>query len=304
MHGTRFKTLTVDDVKIFYREAGDWRLPTVVLLHGLPTSSHMFRDLIGRLANRFHVLAPDYPGFGYSDAPEPERFEYTFDNLSLVIERFLEMLGVDRFSLYMQGAGVPVGLRICTRHPGWANALIIQNGNAYEEGFTEATKPWFDFWRDRNAETEAAMQRFTTREGIVWQYVDGVRDRERISPDAWNLDWACMSRPGNGQIQLELLYDYRKNLEAYPTWQAYFREHQPPVLVLWGRNDPILSVQGAMAYQRDLKDVELHLLDSGHFALEDCGFEIGQHAASFLERVLVCEGTPAIEVGVGARSIG
>jgi len=227
--------------KIFYREAGDWRRPTIVLLHGLPTSSHMFRDLIGRLSDRFHVLAPDYPGFGNSDAPDPDCFDYTFNHLSLVIERFLENLGVDRLCLYMHGAGVPVGLRICKRHPGWIGALIVQNGNAYEDGYTDATKPWFDFWRNRTAETEAAVKRFTTREGIVWQYIDGVRHRERISPDAWNMDWVSLSRPGNGRIQLELLYDYRKNLEEYSRWQAYFREHQPPMLVLWGRNDPVFS---------------------------------------------------------------
>jgi len=303
MYDTRFKTLSVDDVKVFYREAGDWRRPTIVLLHGLPTSSHMFRDLIGRLADRFHVLAPDYPGFGNSDCPEPQRFEYTFDHLSLVIQRLLETLGVDRLRLYMHGIGVPMGLRICTRHPGWIDALIVQNGNAYEEGFTDAMKPLSEFWKDRNAETEAAVQKLTSREGIVWQYVDGVRDKERISPDAWNMDCACLNRPLNGQIQLELLYDYRKNLEEYPRWHAYFREHQPPLLVLWGRNDPIYSVQGALAYQRDLRDVEFHLLDSGHFALEDCGFEIGQHVVSFLERVLEREPRTVIGVGMGTRSI-
>jgi len=180
---------------------------------------------------------------------------------------------------------------------------MIQNGNAYEDGFTDATKPWFELWKNRNAETEAAAKRFTTREGIVWQYVDGVRDRERISPDAWNMDWVSVSRPTNGRIQMELLYDYRKNLEEYPRWQAYFREHQPPTLILWGRNDPIFSVQGAMAYQRDLRDVEFHLLDSGHFALEDCGYEIGQHVVSFLERVLVREPRAVMESPVPVRSI-
>lgn len=303
MYETRFRTLSIDDVKIFYREAGDWRRPSIVLLHGLPTSSHMFRDLIGRLSDRFHVLAPDYPGFGSSDCPEPERFSYTFENLSMVIERFLETLGVDRLSLYMHGAGVPVGLRICVRHPRCIEALIIQNGNVYEDGFTDVTKPWFEFWKNRNAETEAPVKRFTTREGIVWQYVDGVRDKERISPDAWNMDCANLSRPLNGRIQMELLYDYRRNLEEYPRWHAYFRDHQPPALILWGRNDPIFSVQGAMAYQRDLRDVEFHLLDSGHFALEDCGYEIGQHVISFLERTAVPEPRNAVESSLGVRSI-
>lgn len=298
MYETRFRTLSVDDVKVFYREAGDVRRPTIVLLHGLPTSSHMFRDLIGRLSDRFHVLAPDYPGFGNSDCPEPERFAYTFDNLSTVIERFLETLGIDRLSLYMHGGGVPVGLRMCVRRPGRIEALIVQNGNAYEDGFTDATKPWFELWKNRTPETEAAVKRFTTREGIVWQYVDGVRDRERISPDAWNMDCVSLNRPLNGRIQLELLYDYRKNLEEYPRWQSYFREHQPPMLILWGRNDPIFSVKGAMAYHRDLRDVEFHLLDSGHFALEDCGYEIGQHVVSFLERVPSHEPRATIEGGL------
>ena len=301
MFDTHFKTLPIDDVKVFYRQAGDARRPTLVLLHGLPTSSHMFRDLIGRLADRFHVLAPDYPGFGNSDCPEPEHFAYTFENLSLVIERLLDTLGIDRLSFYMHGAGVPIGLRICTRRPSWIDSLIVQNGNAYGDGFTDATKPWFEFWQDRNPETEMAVKRFTTREGIVWQYMDGVRDRERISPDAWNMDCVGLSRPMNGRIQLELLYDYRKNLEEYPRWHAYFREHQPPLLVLWGRNDPIFSVQGALAYQRDLRDVEFHLLDSGHFALEDCGYEIGQHVICFLERVLVCGSHTVVEAGISAR---
>lgn len=303
MYDTRFKTLSIDDVKIFYREAGDWRRPTIVLLHGLPASSHMFRDLIGRLSHRFHVVAPDYPGFGNSGRPDPERFEYTFDHLSMVMEKFLETLGIERLYLYMHGGGVPVGMRICLRHPGWVEGLIVQNGNAYKDGFTATTKPWFDLWSNRNADTEDAVRRFTTREGIVWQYVDGVRDRERISPDAWNMDFLSVSGPLDGRIQLELLYDYRKNLEEYPRWQAYFREHQPPMLVLWGRNDPIFSVEGAMAYQRDLRDVEFHLLDSGHFALEDCGFEIGQHVVSFMERVLEREPQAGLEVGVGTRSV-
>lgn len=302
MHDTRFRTLSIDDVKIFYREAGDWRRPTVVLLHGLPSSSHMFRDLIGRLAHRFHVLAPDYPGFGNSDSPDPDKFEYTFDHLSNMMERFLETLGVERLRLFMHGAGVPIGLRICTRHPGWIDALIVQNGNAYEDGFADAMKPLFELWKERTPETEAAVQRFTTREGVVWQYVDGVRDRERINPDSWNMDWISLSRPMNGRIQMELLYDYRKNLEQFPRWHIYFREHQPPMLVLWGRNDPIYTVQGAMAYQRDLRDVEFHLLDSGHFALEDCGFEIGEHVVSFLERVMAREMLP-VETNTGTRSM-
>lgn len=299
MYETRFKTLSVDDVKVFYREAGDVRHPTVLLLHGLPTSSHMFRDLIGRLSDRFHVLAPDFPGFGNSDCPDPDRFCYTFDNLSLMIEKFLGTFGIHRLSLYMQGAGVAVGLRMCVRHPQWIESLIIQNGNAYEDGLTDVTKAWCDYWKNRTAETEGMVRRFTTREGIVWQYVDGVRDRERISPDAWNMDCVSLDQPFNGRIQLDLLYDYRKNLEEYPRWHAYFREHQPPLLVLWGRNDPIFSVEGAMAYRRDLRDVEFHLLDSGHFALEDCGYEIGQHVMSFLERVVVCEPRGAIETGIG-----
>ncbi len=299
MFDTRFKTLVIDEVKVFYREAGDVRRPTVVLLHGLPTSSHMFRDLIGRLSDRFHVLAPDYPGFGNSDSPGMDQFEYSFDNLSRIIEKFIETLGIRRVSLYMHGAGVGVGLRMCLRHPLWIESLVIQNGNAYADGFTDATQPWFDLWKDRNVETEAAVKRFTTREGIVWQYVNGVRDRERISPDAWNMDCVGLDRLNNGRIQLELLHDYRKNLEEYPRWQAYFRAQQPPVLVLWGRNDPLFSITGALAYQRDLRDVEFHLLDSGHFALEDCGYEIGQHVCSFLERVLARSQQVGMEMGGG-----
>ncbi len=285
MHDTRFRTMLLDDVKLFFREAGDRSLPTLLLLHGLPASSHMFRDLLGRMKNRFHLLAPDYPGFGNSEACNPQGFEYTFDRLSVVIERFLDALGIQRMSLYMHGGGLPVGMRIAGRHPDRITALIIQNGNCYEDGFAAATKPLFDFWYNRTPETEAAVRRFITREGIIWQYVDGVRDRERISPDGWMLDSAVSSQPGNGRAQLDLLYDYRKNLELYPQWQTFLREHQPPTLVLWGRNDPIYSPEGALAYHRDLNDVEFHLLDSGHFALEDCGYEIAQHVVSFLERV-------------------
>lgn len=300
MFDMRFKTLVIDEVKLFYREAGETRRPTVLLLHGLPTSSHMFRDLIGRLSDRYHVLAPDYPGFGNSDSPGLDQFDYSFDHISRTIEKFIETLGVGSLSLYMHGAGVSVGLRMCVRRPRWIESLVIQNGNAYMEGFTDVTQPWFEFWKNRCPETEAAVKRFTTREGIVWQYVNGVRDRERISPDAWNMDCLGLDRPNNGRIQLELLYDYRKNLEAFPHWQSYFRAQQPPMLVLWGRNDPLFSIAGAMAYQRDLRDVEFHLLDSGHFALEDCGYEIGQHVSSFLDRVLVSSQRGEKEIEVAA----
>ncbi len=302
MYETRFRTLSIDDVKIFYREAGDWRRPSIVLLHGLPTSSHMFRDLIGRLSDRFHVLAPDYPGFGSSDCPEPERFSYTFENLSMVIERFLETLGVDRLSLYMHGAGVPVGLRICVRHPRCIEALIIQNGNVTRTASRTPPSRGSSFGRIATRRRRRRSSGSRHREGIVWQYVDGVRDKERISPDAWNMDCANLSRPLNGRIQMELLYDYRRNLEEYPRWHAYFRDHQPPALIS-GAGTTRFSPSRRDGLQRDLRDVEFHLLDSGHFALEDCGYEIGQHVISFLERTAVPEPRNAVESSLGVRSI-
>ena len=266
-----YRTIEVDGLKLFYREAGATDAPALVLLHGFPTSSHMYRGLLDALADRFHLVAPDYPGFGNSDSPPTDRFEYTFDHLAAVTERFLQASGLRQFSLYVQDYGAPVGFRIATRHPDWIQALIVQNGNAYQEGLTAAWEPIRALWRAWNPTTEAAVRSLLTRETTILQYTHGVRNVERINPDCWNLAQTGLDRPGNDMIQLALLYDYRRNLERYSEWHAYFRQHQPPTLVAWGKNDPFFGPEGARAFQRDLPNAEVHLLDTGHFALEEDG---------------------------------
>ncbi len=268
---TTFHNITVDDLNLFYREAGSKDKPTIVLLHGYPASSHMYRDLLQQLSDRFHLIAPDFPGFGNSDAPPIDRFEYSFDRLADITEHFLQALGLNRFSLYVQDYGAPIGFRIATRHPEWIQSLIVQNGNAYEEGLTSAWQPFRDLWAHRTAATEAPVLDFLKRDTTMFFYTAGVRDLQNINPDNWNLDQSFLDRPNSAAAQLELFYNYRTNLECYPEWHEYFRQHQPPTLVVWGKNDPFFGLEGAQAFQRDLKTIELHLLDTGHFALdEDC----------------------------------
>lgn len=278
---TTYRTLTVDGLNVFYREAGPVDAPTIVLLHGFPSSSHMFRELIPALSKSFHLVAPDYPGFGQSDSPSIQEFDYRFDRLADVVEHFLQALGLKRFSLYMQDYGAPIGFRLATRHPEWIQALIVQNGNAYEEGITAAFEPLKPFWAERNATTEAAARALLQRETTIFQYTHGASHPEAISPDAWTMDQAFLDRPGNDLIQLELLHDYTSNLRLYPKWHAYFRQHQPPTLVVWGKNDPFFGPEGAYAFQRDLKTLELHLFDSGHFALEENAQVIAEHIQRF-----------------------
>lgn len=280
----RYRQAVVDGLRLFYREAGSRGRPVIVLLHGWPSSSHMYRDLIPLLAPRFHVIAPDYPGFGNSDAPAPEMFEYSFDHLAAVILQLLTRLELERYSLYMHDYGAPVGLRVAERHPERIEALIIQNGNSYTEGLSPAGAPLFAYWKSRNAATEGEVRKLLHRGTTEFQYLQGAHEADRISPDAWALDQALLDRPGNDRIQLELLYDYRKNVERYPAWQAYFRKQQPPTLVVWGRNDPFFTVEGALAYKRDLQDLELHLLDAGHFALEEEHARIAQLITEFMGR--------------------
>jgi len=275
----------VDGLDIFYREAGKRAAPTILLLHGFPSSSHMFRDLIPLLAGRFHLVAPDYPGFGNSDAPPIDRFAYTFDHLAEVIEAFLLTIGLTRFSLYVQDYGGPIGFRIATKRPEWVEALIVQNANAYAEGIT----PMFDqllrpLWQRRSAATEAPVLRFFEPEGTKFQYTEGAREPDRLSPDAWNMDQYGLDRPGNKAIQLELQANYQTNLDRYPEWHAYFRTAQPPTLVVWGRNDPIFGPEGAEAYRRDLDDIEVYFLETGHFALEEETPAIAGHITQFLGR--------------------
>lgn len=277
-----YRTLDVDGVSVFYREAGDPANPTLLLLHGFPASSHMYRNLIAALAGDFHLVAPDYPGFGNSAMPPADQFAYTFDHMADLIERFLEQLGINRFGLYIQDYGAPIGLRIAARNPERVTALIVQSGNSYTEGLTAFWDAFQPFWRERTAATEAPLRAFLERDAQVWQYTHGVRAPERISPDNWNLDQALLDRPGNKAIQLNLFYDYRLNVGRYPEWQAYLRQHRPPTLVVWGRHDQIFGVAGAEAYARDLPDAEIHLLDTGHFALEEDGDIIAAHIRRFL----------------------
>jgi len=279
---TTYQTIEVDNLNIFYREAGDKNHPTIVLLHGYPASSHMYRDLINQLKSQFHLIAPDFPGFGNSDCPPINQFEYSFDRLAEVTEHFLEKLGLNRFSLYVQDYGAPIGFRIATRHPAWIEALIVQNGNAYESGLTPAWQAFRNLWSERSEATIAPVLDFLKRDTTMFFYTAGTRDSQNINPDNWNLDQYFLDRPENAAAQLELFYNYRENLKRYPEWHQYFRQHQPPTLIVWGKNDPFFGVEGARAFEQDLKTVEMHLLDTGHFALdEECDF-IAERIRSFV----------------------
>jgi len=279
---TTYHTRVVDGLRLFYREAGAPTAPTIVLLHGFPTSSYMYRDLIARLAGRYHLIAPDYPGFGYSDAPSANRFAYTFDHLSRVVEDLLRAVGATRFSLYIQDYGSPIGLRIALRHPGWVRAIVTQNGNAYEAGLGPFWDTLRAYWRDRTPATEAPIRALLTRATTHLQYTAGMRHPDRVSPDGEALDQALLDRPGNAAIQLALFYDYRTNVALYPAFHAYFRRYQPPTLVVWGKNDPIFPPAGALAFKRDLPRAEIHLLDSGHFALGEDTDAIAAYMRPFL----------------------
>lgn len=289
-HSTRqvqHNTVKVDGLDIFYREAGPKDAPTILLLHGFPTSSHMFRDLIPQLSDKYHLVAPDYPGFGYSSAPSTQEFEYTFDNLAKVVDKFTQVIGVKRYSVYLMDYGAPVGLRLASAHPERVESLIVQNGNAYVEGIdNDFWKPIKEYWRDRSDENGNKLRPFLTLEGTKWQYTHGVRNVAAISPDTWEHVQPKLDRPGNQEVQLALFYSYGSNPPLYPKWQQYFREHQPPTLIVWGKNDQIFPAAGAFPYQKDLKNVEFHLLDTGHFALEEDGELIANYIRNFLTREL------------------
>ncbi len=269
--------------KLFYREAGSKDRPTIVLLHGFPSSSHMFRDLIPQLADKFHMIAPDYVGFGYSDAPKASEFDYTFDNIAAHVEELLfGVLGLTRFNIYVQDYGAPVGYRIALKHQDAIEGIVVQNGNAYAEGIGAAFYAMKQFWVNRNSETEKPVRDLLTKETTIFQYTHGVKDPDRISPDAYTVDQLFLDRPGNAAVQLDLLYDYQSNVALYPGWQDYFRKQHPRMLIVWGKNDPFFTVEGAKAYQRDIPDAKLHLIDTGHFALEDSGDFIVQRIREFL----------------------
>lgn len=278
-----YRTVKIDSLDIFYREAGPKNAPVVLLLHGFPTSSHMFRNLIPALADEFHLVAPDYPGYGNSSMPTVDQFDYTFDNLADVIGKFTEKIGLKKYTLYVQDYGAPVGYRLAVKHPDRVQGLVVQNGNAYDEGLdNEFWKPIKAYWNERTADREASLRPLLSREATIWQYTDGVRDKEAISPDTWNIDQPLLDRPGNVEIQLALFYSYGSNPPLYPKWQAYFREYQPPTLIVWGKNDKIFPAAGAGPYKRDLKNLEFHLLDTGHFALEEDGDKIADMIRNFL----------------------
>jgi pimeloyl-ACP methyl ester carboxylesterase len=277
-----FKTARINDLDIFYRDAGPQDAPAILLLHGFPTSSNMFRNLIPRLAGSFRVIAPDYPGFGQSSMPDHKSYAYTFENYAGIVDKLAEQLGVSKYSLYLMDYGAPVGYRLALRHPERVQALIVQNGNAYEEGLREFWDPIRKYWNDATPENRAALHFLVDAKSTRWQYENGVTDPTLLDPTTWALDQIGLDRPGNRDIQMDLFYDYRTNVPLYPEFQNFFRNNQPPTLIVWGRNDFIFPPEGAAPYSRDLKNVETHLLDTGHFALETHGEEIASRIETFL----------------------
>ncbi len=282
---TTYNRVAVKGLEVFYREAGSKDAPTIVLLHGFPSSSHMFRELIPLLADRFHVIAPDYIGFGYSARPAATEFQYTFDNLTEHVEKLLfDVLGLGKFSIFVQDYGAPVGFRIATRHPEAIEGIIVQNGNAYVEGISPAFEPLKAFWANRNTETEKPVRALLTAGTTQFQYTHGAKNLASISPDSYTFDQHLLDRLGNDAIQLDLLHNYPSNVALYDKWHQYFRDKQPRTLIAWGQNDPFFTVEGAKAFLTDLPKAELHLLDAGHFALEEEGVFIADRIREFLGR--------------------
>ena len=282
---TSYHSRKINGVDIFYREAGSKDKPTVLLLHGYPTSSHMFRNLITELADDFHLIAPDYPGYGRSEQPPMSQFDYTFENISNIIKKLLDELGVEKFSVYLMDYGAPIGFRLASRNPDKIETLIIQNGCAYEEGLETFWDPIKVYWGDRNnKEAENTLRGFHDPNGLKWQYTHAVPDPSVISPDNWEIDLRHLERPENGDIQLAMFYDYQTNVVLYPEWQEYFRKYQPETLIVYGKDDYIFPGTGAEAFKKDLKNLEYHLFSTGHFALESFGDEIGALIKDFLLR--------------------
>jgi len=277
------KSVKVDQTNVFYREAGDPAAPTILLLHGFPTSSHMFRNLIPKLAETCHVVAPDLPGFGFSDSPPRSEFKYTFENLARVMNGFTETLGLKRFAIYIFDYGAPVGLRLALAHPERVSAIVSQNGNAYEEGLSEGWNPIQNYWKEPSSANRAALRDFLKPETTKWQYTHGVADQSLIEPESYTLDSALLARPGNDEIQLDLFLDYASNVALYPKFQAYFRQQHPPLLAVWGQKDPFFLPAGAKAFGRDNPNAEIHFFDTGHFALETHANEIAAKIQAFLK---------------------
>jgi len=282
MNTINFKTVNVDGLDIFYREAGNNSNPTILLLHGFPSSSHMYRDLIKDLSKDYHLIAPDYPGFGQSSSPLPSIYDYSFDNLALTINHFIDALGLKKFSLYVQDYGGPVGFRIAAQRPEMIQALIIQNANAYNEGLGDALKPLVDYIQNPNPETEKTVRFFLSFDANKWLHTDGAEDLSNISPDSYTIDQYYLDRPGNDEIQLTLFRNYGTNLSLYEDWHSYFRKYQPPALVISGKNDKLFVTAGAEAFKNDIKDAQIRLLNGGHFVLEEKHAEAASLIRSFL----------------------
>jgi pimeloyl-ACP methyl ester carboxylesterase len=282
MSAVRYLSVDVDGCRVFYREAGARGARTLLLLHGFPTASHMFRDLIPLLSDRYHVIAPDLPGFGRSDMPPRTEFTYSFDHIAHVIERFTEVVGLSQFAIYVFDYGAPTGFRIAARHPDRITAIISQNGNAYEEGLSEGWNPIRAYWEDASLANREALRAFLTPETTVWQYMHGVPDPTLVSPDGYTLDNFYLARPGQDDIQLDLFRDYQSNVRLYQTFQNYFRVHTPPLLAVWGKNDPFFLPPGAEAFKRDVPGAVVRFFDTGHFALETHAAEIAAAIRDFL----------------------
>jgi pimeloyl-ACP methyl ester carboxylesterase len=280
----RNQTVKIDGTNLFYREAGNPGSPSILLLHGFPTSSHMFRNLIPKLAGEYHVVAPDLPGFGFSDSPPRSEFKYTFENLAKVTGTFAEKAGLKRFAMYIFDYGAPVGLRLALAHPERIAAIISQNGNAYEEGLSEGWNPIQNYWKEPSGANRAALRDFLKPGATKWQYTHGVADQSLVAPESYTLDSALLARPGNDEIQLDLFLDYASNVALYPKFQAFFRERRPPLLAVWGQNDPFFLPAGAKAFARDNPNAEIHFLDTGHFALETHTDEIADKIKAFLKQ--------------------
>ena len=285
--------VNVEGSNIFYRAAGSAAAPTILLLHGFPTSSHMFRNLIPLLAERYHIVAPDLPGFGVTETPERTKYRYTFEQLARTIDAFTEAIGLDHYAIYVFDYGAPVGFRLALAHPERIPAIISQNGNAYEEGLSEGWNPIQKYWRNPTEENRAALREFLTLDATKWQYVHGVPDENLVAPEAYYLDSALLSRQGNDEIQLDLFLDYASNVALYPKFQEYFRTKHPPLLAVWGKNDPFFLPPGAEAFKRDLPDAEVKFLDTGHFALETHYREIAEVIRKFLGKRLVVQASAA-----------